>query len=319
MLRSIINASCLETAATTASPDFEPLTEAMLVTTVSCNSAQSSNETESTDTMRPVGYRTQDPVRLINAYGWSTHDPIKEFNRMSIPDAYWKLSILNSESYSLCDTYPAVVSVPISIDDATLELSAHFRSRNRFPALSWRHPTNKTSLTRCSQPLVGIGQKRSAEDEAMLQLINSARGFEATYESDMLSSRRDAAATSAPASKKGSYEFKKPLMIMDARPKINAQANQAAGKGFELPKAYQNTSIIFLEIANIHAVRSSLESLEELCCNDAGSEGSWLKNVETTGWLMHIRKILSGASRIVHCMDQEELSGLIIILFPITD
>ncbi|CAM9104995.1 unnamed protein product, partial [Ectocarpus fasciculatus] len=215
------------------------------------------------------------------ANGWDVYDPIIEFNRLSIPDSYWKLSIANSNGYSLCDTYPAVVAIPFAIDDATLEGSAQFRSRNRFPALSWRHPRNKTSLTRCSQPMVGIGQKRSTEDETLLQFINAARGFAG------------------------------PLIIMDARPKINAQANQAAGKGFELPKFYVNTNINFLEIANIHAVRASLESLEELCCNDAGSEATWLKNVETTGWLTHIRKILSGAARIVHCMDQEELSVVV--------
>lgn len=257
------------------------------------------------------------PVNIEAANGWDVYDPIIEFNRLSIPDSYWKLSIANSNGYSLCDTYPAVVAIPFAIDDATLEGSAQFRSRNRFPALSWRHPRNKTSLTRCSQPMVGIGQKRSTEDETLLQFINAARGFAGVNNPD---ASKSTAAQNVKGDRKGSYEYKKPLIIMDARPKINAQANQAAGKGFELPKFYVNTNINFLEIANIHAVRASLESLEELCCNDAGSEATWLKNVETTGWLTHIRKILSGAARIVHCMDQEELSGAyvaLLFLFPL--
>lgn len=239
--------------------------------------------------------------------GWSLYETVAHFGRMAIPDAYWKLSTSNSHTYAVSDTYPGVVAIPCAVDDTLLKGSAHFRSRNRFPALSWRHPRNKTSLTRCSQPLVGIGQKRSAEDEIMLQLVNAARGIEAA-----ISTQRSCSTSNSEniqVSRKGSYEHKRPLMIMDARPKINAQANQAAGKGFESPKVYGNMQINFLEIANIHAVRSSLESLEELCCNDAGSEGAWLKNVDTTGWLLHIRKILSGAARIAHCMDREELSG----------
>ena len=36
---------------------------------------------------------------------------------------------------------------------------------------------------------------------------------------------------------------KLPLVIIDARPKVNAQVNQAAGKGFELSKFYANTEV----------------------------------------------------------------------------
>lgn len=31
-----------------------------------------------------------------------------------------------------------------------------FRSRNRLPVLSWIHPTSLATITRCSQPSVGV-------------------------------------------------------------------------------------------------------------------------------------------------------------------
>ena len=42
---------------------------------------------------------------------------------------------------------------------------------------------------------------------------------------------------------------------MDARPKINAVANQAKGGGYEDIEHYQNTELVFLDIANIHVMR----------------------------------------------------------------
>ena len=47
-----------------------------------------------------------------------------------------------------------------------------------------------------------------------------------------------------------------------------------------------------MEIANIHSMRSSLDSLMELCAT--GSEDKWLSKLESTGWLRHVRLVLSG-------------------------
>ena len=112
--------------------------------------------------------------------GWTIYDPEEEFKRMLIPDSHWRLTNLNV-SYQLCSTYPSVLAVPINIDDGTLTAAAAFRSRNRFPALSWRHPKNKCSICRCSQPLVGPMGHRNSNDEFLIESINRKGGRRYTY------------------------------------------------------------------------------------------------------------------------------------------
>ena len=88
--------------------------------------------------------------------------------------------------------------------------------------------------------MVGITGNRSDDDENFLKMINETT--------------RDP-----------NKDTHKPLIIADARPKINAQANQAAGKGYEFERNYENIKIIFLGIANIHVMRKSLEMAIDVC------------------------------------------------------
>lgn len=71
----------------------------------------------------------------------------------------WRISYVN-QSYSLCDTYPAVLCAPQSLSDEQLRVVANFRSRGRIPALSWVHPEAHVTLARCSQPRVVRGTQR---------------------------------------------------------------------------------------------------------------------------------------------------------------
>ena len=48
------------------------------------------------------------------------------------------------------------------------------------------------------------------------------------------------------------------LYIVDTRPKINAMANRAGGKGYESEAFYPNTKFVFKGIENIHIMRESL-------------------------------------------------------------
>lgn len=48
-----------------------------------------------------------------------------------------------------------------------------------------------------------------------------------------------------------------------------------------------------MEIANIHTTRESQDQLIELC--ERGTEHNWYSSLESTGWLDHIRGILSAA------------------------
>ena len=191
--------------------------------------------------------------------GWQVYNPFLEYGRMGIPDASWRMSVVNS-SYDVCPTYPNVLVVPADVDDATLRQSAQFRSKGRFPVLVWRNKINKCTISRCSQPLVGITQNRSAQDEELIEKINRASGL--TKFTQSVSGKMSTELSLMPS---------KPYIIFDARPLLNATANQAAGKGFENEKNYDNVSVIFMDIANIHAVRKSLETLEgkmvSACCS----------------------------------------------------
>lgn len=220
--------------------------------------------------------------------GWDVYVPQTEFARMNIPNSQWRITELNN-SYKLCPTYSYSLVVPAAITDQTLCEAACFRSKCRFPALSWLHPKNHCSITRSSQPLVGIGQNRSLEDEQLLDAINQASIIN-------------------PKSTVGNF---KPLVVIDARPKLNAQANQAVGKGFEVGKAYENCRVLFMNIENIHVMRKSLHALEDIINTGEVDEVHWHRSLEATGWLLHVRRVLSASVHIVHNVHHEELNVLV--------
>ena len=104
------------------------------------------------------------------------------------------------------------------------------------------------------------------------------------------------------------------LIIADARPKVNAVANRAQGKGYESHENYPNMELLFLNIHNIHVMRESQNRLLNLCCNETSVDNDWGRHVEDTGWLTHIRNLLQQAKRfaenveygrsvVVHCSD----------------
>ncbi|XP_077197604.1 phosphatidylinositol-3,5-bisphosphate 3-phosphatase MTMR2 isoform X2 [Paroedura picta] len=215
--------------------------------------------------------------------GWKVYDPVSEYRRQGIPNESWRLTKVN-EHYELCDTYPALLAVPANIPDEELRRVATFRSRGRIPVLSWIHPESQATITRCSQPMVGVSSKRSKEDEKYLQAI---------MDSNAQSHK---------------------IFIYDARPSVNAVANKAKGGGYESEDAYQNAEVVFLDIHNIHVMRESLRKLKEIVYPTI-EESHWLSNLESTHWLEHIKLILAGALRIadkvesgktsvvVHCSD----------------
>lgn len=215
--------------------------------------------------------------------GWTVYEPIAEYRRQKLPNESWKITKLN-ERYELCDTYPSVLVVPSTASDDDLKSVASFRSRGRIPVLSWLHPETQASITRCSQPMIGVASKRSRDDEGYIQMIMDANAQ--------------------------SHK----IYIMDARPQANALANKARGGGYESEENYQNAELNFLDIHNIHVMRESLRKLKEICY-PAIEDQHWYSNLESTHWLEHIRAILAGALRIsdkiengktsvvVHCSD----------------
>jgi len=147
--------------------------------------------------------------------GWDVYTPADEIARLGILKVFhpttgeplWRVSETNRD-YGFSLTYPSVLVFPARANDAHMNAVAEFRSKNRVPALTWMHPAAKTTLWRCSQPKVGMQNKRCAQDEEMLNMIREANLF----------------------TKEGP---KAPLLVADCRPQTNARANFVNGGGYE--------------------------------------------------------------------------------------
>ncbi|PVD34717.1 hypothetical protein C0Q70_05994 [Pomacea canaliculata] len=211
--------------------------------------------------------------------GWRIYDPIVEYKRQGLPTESWRITRIN-ENYEISDSYPAILAVPTAASDDDLRHISDFRTRSRFPVLSWIHPESQATITRSSQPMVGVAGKHNKEDERYIQMIMDANAQ--------------------------SHK----LYIMDARPFVNAVANRARGGGFESEDSYQNAELIFLDIHNIHVMRESSRKLKEECF-PAIDETHWLSKIEATHWLEHIKVILAGAVRVADKVESNKTSVLV--------
>uniref|UniRef100_A0A665V0U9 Uncharacterized protein n=1 Tax=Echeneis naucrates TaxID=173247 RepID=A0A665V0U9_ECHNA len=215
--------------------------------------------------------------------GWQLIDLGAEFERMGVPCDQWQLTDVNRD-YKVCETYPRDLYVPITASKPIIVGSSKFRSKGRFPVLTYFYQEKKAAVCRCSQPLSGFSA-RCLEDESMLQAISKANH---------------------------NSRF---VYVMDTRPKLNALANRAAGKGYENEDNYSNIRFQFVGIENIHVMRTSLQKLLEVTGTRSLSMSDYLVGLESSGWLRHIKAIVDaaifltkavtgeGASVLVHCSD----------------
>lgn len=174
-------------------------------------------------------------------------------------------------------------------------------------------PFPKGTITRSSQPMVGITQNRSVQDEKLI---------EAVFQSHWSPESR---ASNAPV-----YGATSTNLIIDARPTVNAVANSAKGAGTENMDHYKDSKKVYLGIDHIHAMRESLAKVVE-ALRDADSLLATINNdlpeqlptlavldrqaLRRSGWLRHIAAILEGTLLItrnvhvnsshvlVHCSD----------------
>lgn len=179
----------------------------------------------------------------------------------------WRLTNINKD-YEFSPTYPGLLVVPKKITDSVLKYASKYRSKQRLPVLCYLH-TNNASITRSSQPMMGVKRNRSIQDEKLVQSIFSTK----TASSNL---------------------------IIDARPFANAYANHALGMGTENIDFYPNCSRSFMGIENIHVVRESLNKLTEAICSSDGHGVINKIQLSRSNWLKHIRSILDATQTIVH-------------------
>ncbi|KAJ7582975.1 protein phosphatase [Mycena floridula] len=246
--------------------------------------------------------------------GWSVYSPREEFGRMGvgIRSKAWRFTDVNKD-YSFCPTYPARLVVPTKISDTTLQYAAKYRSKCRIPVLSYLHWSNFGSITRSSQPMVGITQNRSVQDEKLIEAV-----FQTHHNPDSRASGTTV------------YGATTTNLIVDARPTANAVANTAKGAGTENMDNYKEGRKVYLGIDHIHAMRESLAKVVE-ALRDADSMLASINNdlndqlsnisvldrqaLRRSGWLRHISAILEGTVLItrnihinsshvlIHCSD----------------
>ncbi len=248
----------------------------------------------------------------------------------------WRITHMNKD-YQFSPTYPAVLAVPANISDNTLNYASKYRSRARIPVLTYLHPVNDCTITRSSQPLVGIRGNRSIQDEKLLAAIfNTTRAerplsafnsppperedsgsskescsvildeqatqadAEAVEDAIISRFRGDDDASEASDDKKPTvYGAQQRNMIVDARPTINALAMQTQGMGSEDMSNYKFATKAYLGIDNIHVMRDSLQKVTDaLKDSDLTPLGPNQELLQKSNWLKHIGLVLDGSALI---------------------
>ena len=222
--------------------------------------------------------------------GWNIYDPMMEFSRQGVTednDLGLRYCYINKD-FSICPTYPKFLVEPAEMTDEELRQSASYRSKGRLPIFTYYYSgntdkRNTPSIWRSAQNKRGIiGNKTSASDIKLLNTISKLGGK---------------------------------LSIYDCRPKLNALVNRVNGGGYENVDHYENVSIFFCEIDNIHKARKAKNSLYSLCLSSKINEyNNFWTSLEQSGWFQFIYLMLKYANEIsktlqsnnsvlIHCSD----------------
>lgn len=204
--------------------------------------------------------------------------------------------------------------------------------------LTYLHPVNNCSITRSSQPLVGVRGNRSIQDEKLLAAIfNTTRAerplsaynsppperedsgsikdatCSTALDGDLHQTDAEAIEDAVISQLRGDddesrgVDDKRPMvygaqqrnMIVDARPTINAIAMQAAGMGSEDMSNYKFATKVYLGIDNIHVMRDSLQKvIEALKDSDLTPLGPNREMLQKSDWLKHSANVLDGVGLI---------------------
>jgi myotubularin-related protein 6/7/8 len=284
---------------------------------------------ESIERLYAFSYKGNPAELAVN--GWDIYDPKAEWRRQGISDKGvdkgWRISRINVD-YGFSPTYPALLPVPSSISDNTLNYAGRYRSKVRIPVLTYLHPVNNCSITRSAQPMAGLRNNRSVQDEKLVSACFSASA--SIEEEDTSSTPHSKASPSASQenlagpSEEGEimdterledelidaavgdgkdlpqvYGAQQHNLIVDARPTVNALAMQTVGLGSENMDNYKCAAKAYLGIENIHVMRESLAKvIEAIKDGDITPLPPNRELLAKSGWLKHITGLLDGAALI---------------------
>ncbi|KDN48867.1 phosphatases II [Tilletiaria anomala UBC 951] len=251
----------------------------------------------SMDQLYAFRYKHIAPANLASG-GWNRYDCKAEFARQGVGrrTKAWRFTDVNSQ-YTFCPTYPAQLVVPSRISDTTLNYAAKYRSKARIPALSYLHWANNGTITRSSQPMVGLNRNRSVQDEKLIEAVFTSHHFADPHSPAAAAAVSHGAAedmspnsgfpamvganlqapSGSPSNRPPSaslnlasgtapfavYGAQTTNLIIDARPTTNAMANVAKGAGSENMDHYRGCKKAYLGVDNIHVMRDSLQRVVE--------------------------------------------------------
>ncbi|XP_015239161.1 PREDICTED: myotubularin-related protein 4 isoform X2 [Cyprinodon variegatus] len=224
----------------------------------------------------------------------------------------WRVSDINC-NYKLCSSYPQKLLVPIWITDKELESVASFRSWKRIPVVVYRHQKNGAVIARCSQPEISWWGWRNTDDEYLVTSIAKACHMDTGAKGTVASRQRGEAPDSCDSDFDSSLTggsgcddstVPQKLLILDARSYTAAVANRAKGGGCECEEYYPNCEVMFMGMANIHAIRNSFQALRAVC-SQIPDPGNWLSALESTRWLQHLSVMLKAATLVCGAVERE--------------
>ncbi|KAI5477738.1 protein tyrosine phosphatase [Pseudohyphozyma bogoriensis] len=241
--------------------------------------------------------------------GWDVYQPEKEFKRMGLGtrSSAWRVSKINND-FEFCPTYPADIVVPAKISDSTLTYAVKYRSKGRIPGLVYLHWANLGSITRSSQPMVGMKNARSIQDEKLIQTI-----FHSHSQHSTVAPRQNftlASSSSFSALDGVIFGAQATNLIIDARPTANAYANSVKGAGSENMDHYKDGKKEYLGIDNIHVMRASLAGIYDALRESETTGHLDRSALRRTSWLKHLTNILEGIlliTRTVHLSNSHVL------------
>ncbi|XP_069003121.1 phosphatidylinositol-3,5-bisphosphate 3-phosphatase MTMR4 isoform X2 [Embiotoca jacksoni] len=224
----------------------------------------------------------------------------------------WRVSDINC-NYKLCSSYPQKLLAPIWITDKELESVASFRSWKRIPVVVYRHQKNGAVIARCSQPEISWWGWRNTDDEYLVTSIAKACQMDTGAKSGPACRQRGDAHDSSDSDFDSSLTggsgcddntVPQKLLILDARSYTAAVANRAKGGGCECEEYYPNCEVMFMGMANIHAIRNSFHALRTVC-SQIPDPGNWLSALESTRWLQHLSVMLKAATLVCSAVERE--------------
>lgn len=185
----------------------------------------------------------------------------------------------------LCKSYPDTLYFPLGIDEKILMGSCEYRSRRRLPVLTYI-TTGRNCIIRCAQPSSGFGNAASDDDQLLITAFSK------------ISSEN--------------------LIIVDARSKTAAHGNRFKGKGFEDISRYRGTTLVFMGIPNIHAMRNSIDRLCQGAVKPMSRLGDttesspvWLSLLHRSKWPSNVMSVLRASVYITRSISEQDASVLV--------